>query len=176
MPSEQVRDGVVNHFKCTGPQKLQRRRVRLVDRRRQDRHLCAECRRTPYKYWYQGPARSGSHRPSIPAPWAIARRSMPKRERKPDSPMAIEVCATTNWRGRGIAELEHEVRLVPPVYIRLASCAYSIPSMTNFFRTRSTAAIFCQVSEGVRIPVLNLKSAIKQTIPTPGSRSASRYM
>ena len=37
---------------------------------------------------------------------------------QPNCPVAMEACASAHWWGRGIMELGHEVRLVPPIYVK----------------------------------------------------------
>ncbi len=37
---------------------------------------------------------------------------------QPNCPVAMEACASAHWWGRGIMELGHEVRLVPPICVK----------------------------------------------------------
>ena len=37
---------------------------------------------------------------------------------QPKCVVVMEACAGARWRGRGIMELGHEVRLVPPVFVK----------------------------------------------------------
>lgn len=37
---------------------------------------------------------------------------------QPDCVVAMEACGSAHWRGRGIRELGHGVRLVPPIHVK----------------------------------------------------------
>ena len=39
-------------------------------------------------------------------------------ESQPDCVVAMEACGSAHWRGRGIRELGHGVRLVPPIHVK----------------------------------------------------------
>ncbi len=74
---------------------------------------------------------------------------------QPNCPVAMEACSGAHWWGRGIMELAHEVRLVPPIYVK--------PFVTRQKNDASDAEAICEAATRPTMRFVPVKSEEQQS-------------
>ena len=74
---------------------------------------------------------------------------------QPDCVVAMEACGSAHWWGRGIRELGHEVRLVPPIYVK--------PFVKRQKNDASDAEAICEAASRPTMRFVPVKSEQQQS-------------
>ena len=74
---------------------------------------------------------------------------------QPDCVVAMEACGSAHWWGRGISELGHEVRLVPPIYVK--------PFVKRQKNDASDAEAICEAASRPTMRFVPVKSEEQQS-------------